>query len=57
MRRLRDQWAEARQTGTVTEYNTHLAQLAMQIGNIGEEEYLDKFIRGLKPNTRTELEF
>ena len=57
MRRLWDQWAEARQTGTVTEYNTHLAQLAMQIGNVSEEEYLDKFIRVLKPDTHTELEF
>jgi len=57
MRRLRDQWAEARQTGTVTEYHTYLARLAMQIPNIGDEEFLDKFIRGLKPNTRTELEF
>ena len=29
----------------------------MQLNNIGEEEFIDKFIRGLKPNTRTELEF
>jgi hypothetical protein len=29
----------------------------MQLGNINEEEFLDKFICGLKPNTRTELEF
>ena len=57
MRRLRDQWAEARQIGTVTEYHTYLAQIAMQLGNISEEEFADKFIRGLKPNTRTELEF
>lgn len=57
IRRLRDQWAEARQTGSVTEYHTYLAQLAMQIGNIEKEEFIDKFIRGLKPNTRTELEF
>jgi hypothetical protein len=56
-RRLRDQWAEARQTGSVTEYHTYLAQLAMQLGNTSQEEFLDKFIRGLKPNTRTELEF
>jgi hypothetical protein len=56
-RRLRDQWAEARQTGSVTEYHTYLARIAMQLSNIGEEEFIDKFIRGLKPNTRTELEF
>ena len=57
MRRLRDQWADARQTGSVTEYHTYLARIAMQLNNISEEEFLDKFIRGLKPNTRTELEF
>ena len=57
MRRLRDQWAEARQTGSVTEYHTYLARIAMQLGNIQEDEFTDKFIRGLKPNTRTELEF
>jgi Ty3 transposon capsid-like protein/Zinc knuckle len=57
LRRLRDQWAEARQTGTVTEFYTYLARLTMQLKNISEEEFLDKFIRGLKPNTRTELEF
>lgn len=56
-RRLRDQWADARQIGTVLEYHTYLAQLAMQLGNIDEGEFLDRFIRGLKSNTRTELEF
>ena len=29
----------------------------MQLGTISEDEFIDKFIRGLKPNTRTELEF
>jgi len=58
LRRLHDQWAEARQTGTVTDYHVYLARLAMQLNtSISEEEFLDKFIRGLKPNTRTELEF
>ena len=56
-RRLRDQWAEARQTGSVTEYHTYLARIAMQLEKISEEEFIDKFIRGLKSNTRTELEF
>src|SRR3981189_385052 len=55
--RLRDQWAEARQTGSVTEYHTYLARIAMQLEKISEEEFIDKFIRGLKSNTRTELEF
>src|SRR5436853_7812896 len=41
------------------EYHTYLARLAMQlgVGKVNEEEFLDKFIRRLKPNTRTELEF
>ena len=29
----------------------------MQLNTINEEEFIDKFIRGLKSNTRTELEF
>ena len=57
MGRLRDQWAEACQTETVTEYHTYLAQIAMQLDHMSDEEFLDKFIHGLKPNTRTELEF
>ena len=57
LRRLRDQWADARQTGTVTEFHTYLARIAMQLANINEDEFLHKFIRGLKSNTRTELEF
>jgi len=56
-RHLRDQWAYARQTGSVLQYHAYLAQLAMQIGGITDEVFIDKFIRGLKPNTRTELEF
>ena len=41
------------------EYHAYLARIAMQLGmgEDNEEEFLDKFIRGLKPNTRTELEF
>jgi len=56
-RHLRDQWAYARQTGSVLQYHAYLAQLTMQIGGISDEVFIDKFIRGLKPNTRTELEF
>jgi len=55
-RRLRDEWAYARQTTTVNEYYALLAQLAMQIGGIDEPTFLDKFIRGLKPRTKTEVE-
>jgi len=29
----------------------------MQLNTINEEEFIDKFIRELKSNTRTELEF
>ena len=43
-RRLRDQWAEVRQTGSVTEYHTYLTRIAMQLKKISEEEFIDKFI-------------
>lgn len=55
-RRLRDEWAYTRQTNTVNEYYTRLTQLAMQIGGVDEPTFLDKFIRGLKSKTRTEVE-
>ena len=55
-RRLRDEWAYTRQTTTVNEYYTRLAQLTMQLGDITEPIFLDKFIRGLKPKTKTEVE-
>src|SRR5208282_5682611 len=55
-RRLRDEWAYTRQTATVNEYYTRLAQLAMQLDDITETIFLDKFIRGLKPKTKTEVE-
>ena len=44
-RRLRERYT--RQTTTVNEYYTRLAQLAMQLGDITEPIFLDKFIRGL----------
>jgi hypothetical protein len=56
-RQLRDDWAYTRQTGTVKEYYSHLAQLAMQIGTINEVEFLDKFVRGLKAKTKMEVIF
>src|SRR5437868_14168940 len=31
--------------------------MQLGVGKVNEEEFLDKFIRGLKSNTRTELEF
>jgi len=57
MRQLRDNWAYTRQTGTVKEYYSHLAQLAMQIGTIDESAFLDKFVRGLKAKTKMEVIF
>jgi len=55
-RRLRDEWAYTRQTATVNEYYNCLAQLAMRLGDITEPIFLDKFIRDLKPKTKTEIE-
>jgi hypothetical protein len=56
IRRLRDEWAYLRQTTTVSDYYARLTQLAMQLGEVEEERLVDKFIRGLKPKTRTEVE-
>ena len=55
-RRLRDEWAYLRQTTTVSDYYARLTQLAMQLGEVEEERLVDKFIRGLKPKTKTEVE-
>lgn len=56
MRRLRDEWAYTRQTTSVTDYYTRLTQLAMQLGGVDEPNFLDKFIQGLKPKTKAEVE-
>ena len=55
-RRLRDEWAYLRQTIIVFDYYARLTQLAIQLGEVEEERLVDKFIRGLKPKTRTEVE-
>src|SRR5271154_4356414 len=55
-RRLRDEWAYLRQTTTVAEFYSRLTQLAMQLNLVDEEQLLDKFIRGLKSKTKTEVE-
>ena len=55
-RRLRDEWAYLRQTTTVSDYYARLTQLAIQLEEVDEERLVDKFIRGLKPKTRTEVE-
>jgi hypothetical protein len=55
-RRLLDQWASLRQTTSVVEYVAQFLKLAMQIPNLTADHLLDKFLRGLKPRTRMELE-
>jgi len=55
-RRLRDEWANLKQYGTVSEYVSVLKALAMQIPGVTQTQILDKFIRGLKPKTRIEVE-
>ena len=55
-RRLQDEWANLKQYGTVFEYVSVLTALAMQIPSLSQTQVLDKFIRGLKPKTRIEVE-
>jgi hypothetical protein len=55
-RRLQDEWANLRQQGTVSEYVSVLNALAMRIPELSERQVLDKFIRGLKPKTKIEVE-
>src|SRR5208282_4858609 len=42
--------------GTVFEYVSILIALAMRIPGLSQTQILDKFIRGLKPKTRIEVE-
>jgi hypothetical protein len=55
-RRLQDEWANLRQYGSVFEYVSILTALAMQIKGLSQSQILDKFIRGLKPKIRIEVE-
>ena len=55
-RRLNDEWALIRQDTTVYNYVSKLQALAMQMPTLTESAKLDKFIRGLKPKTRIEVE-
>ena len=55
-RRLQDEWANLKQYGTVFEYVSVLTALAMRIPGLSQNQILDKFIRGLKPKTRIEVE-
>jgi hypothetical protein len=55
-RRLQDEWTNLMQQGTVFEYVSVLRALAMQISGLSQTQILDKFIPGLKPKTRIEVE-
>jgi hypothetical protein len=55
-RRLQDQWAALRQTSTVEQYISQFCELVMQLPSMDQKLLLDKFMRGLKPKTKIELE-
>jgi Retrotransposon gag protein len=55
-RRLQDEWANLRQHGSVSEYVSVLMVLAARIPELSQGQILDKFIRGLKPKTKIEVE-
>lgn len=52
----RDQLAELKQTGAVFRYNTDFNRLVLEAGNVSAEEQLHRYIRGLKPKIRVEVE-
>ena len=55
-RRLQDEWARIQQTSTVAEYISRFCTLVMQLPKQDQTFLVDKFICGLKPKTRIELE-
>ena len=55
-RRLQDEWANLKQYKTVFEYVSVLTALAMRIPGLAQTQILDKFIHGLKPKIRIEVE-
>ncbi|KAL1914177.1 uncharacterized protein VTP21DRAFT_10257 [Calcarisporiella thermophila] len=57
VKHARDKLADLRQRRSVQEYAVTFRSLAMQIPGITEEELIDKFIRGLKVQTRKEIEY
>jgi Ty3 transposon capsid-like protein len=52
----RDRLAELKQTGAVFRYNTDFNRLVLEAGNVSAEEQLHRYIRGLKPKIRVEVE-
>jgi Ty3 transposon capsid-like protein/Zinc knuckle len=60
LKKLHDDWNAIRQTTTVMEYSTRFSSLAMELAHnkeaIPQQMLIDHFVRGLKPQTRLELE-
>ena len=52
----RDKLAALRQTHSVAKYNFEITQLFLEIGDVGDNEKLDKYVRGLKDKIRLEVE-
>ena len=52
VRLARDQLAELSQKGGVRDYTTAFRHLCSQIPDIGEAEKLDRYVRGLRPQTK-----
>ena len=52
----RDKSAVLRQVASVNKYNFEFTQLVLEINNISESEKLDKYIRGLKYQTKLQVE-
>ena len=52
----RDQLAVAKQQTSVREFATKLRDLELQIPDLSQSELLDRFVRGLKPSVRMEIE-
>ena len=55
-KQARDRLAALRQTTSVRAYATEFRKVILEIGNVSEDEKLDRFIRGLKFNVRKEVE-
>jgi hypothetical protein len=60
LKKLHDDWTTIRQMTTVMEYSTRFSALAMELASnqevVPDQMLIDHFIRGLKPQTRLELE-
>ena len=48
-RRVRDKLARCRQTNGVSQYIDAMKRIAQQVSGVTDDEMLDKFTRGLKP--------